>query len=293
MGMLDGKRAVVTGVGPGLGTEVALGLAREGADVALVARSQRVTPDVAAEIRFMGRRAEVVSANIIEPEDVSRMVDEVGEAFEGRVDILVNSAFRSGDFTSFADADLEKWRKITEVNLWGGLSVTQAMLPLLRPAKGRIVFIGSLIDRLSIPFMGALATSKSAVAALADTWRQELAPWGMHVGLVEPGFISTGADEATKARIDRLLADLPDDQAALYGDSFREMTQRGYATQTSGSTPEGVAQVILAMLTDSHPKDHVLTGSKAHVGALVGKLPSTLQDLLKRKAFGLPDPDSR
>lgn len=188
---------------------------------------------------------------------------------------------------------LEQLRQSFDVDFFGQVAVTQAMLPLLRPAKGRIVFIGSLIDRLSIPCMGALATSKSAVAALADTWRQELAPWGMHVGLVEPGFISTGADEATKARIDRLLADLPDDQAALYGDSFREMTQRGYATQTSGSTPEGVAQVILAMLTDSHPKDHVLTGSKAHVGALVGKLPSTLQDLLKRKAFGLPDPDSR
>lgn len=188
---------------------------------------------------------------------------------------------------------LEHLRQSFDVDFFGQVAVTQAMLPLLRPAKGRIVFIGSLIDRLSIPFMGALATSKSAVAALADTWRQELAPWGMHVGLVEPGFISTGADQATKARIDRLLADLPADQAALYGDSFREMTQRGYATQTSGSSPDGVAEVILAMLTDPHPKDHVLTGSKAHVGALVGKLPSTVQDLLKRKAFGLPDPNSR
>ena len=97
MGMLDGKRAVVTGVGPGLGTEMALGLAREGADVALVARSERVTPEVAAEIEAMGRRAPTVSANIIDTDDVARMVDEVGEAFEGRVDVLVNSAFRSGD----------------------------------------------------------------------------------------------------------------------------------------------------------------------------------------------------
>ena len=73
MGMLDGKRAVVTGVGPGLGTEMALGLAREGADVALVARSERVTPEVAAQIEAMGRRAPVVSANIVEPDDVARM----------------------------------------------------------------------------------------------------------------------------------------------------------------------------------------------------------------------------
>ncbi|MEZ5119446.1 MAG: SDR family NAD(P)-dependent oxidoreductase [Candidatus Nanopelagicales bacterium] len=188
---------------------------------------------------------------------------------------------------------LEQLRRSFDVDFFGQVAVTQAMLPMLRTAKGRIVFIGSLIDRLSIPFMGALATSKSAVAALADTWRQELAPWGMHVGLVEPGFISTGADKATKERIDRLLAGLNPDQAALYSESFREMTQRGYATQTSGSSPDGVAEVILQMLTDRHPKDHVLTGSKAHIGALAGRLPTGVQDLMRRKAFGLPDPDSR
>ena len=135
MGMLDGKRALVTGVGPGLGTEVALALAREGADVALVARSERVTPEVAAQIEAMGRRAPVIVANIADGEDVARMVSEVGEVFDGRVDILINSAFRSGDFTTFADADLDKWRKITEVNLWGGLAVTQKMLPLLESRK--------------------------------------------------------------------------------------------------------------------------------------------------------------
>ncbi|MEZ5373927.1 MAG: SDR family oxidoreductase [Microthrixaceae bacterium] len=219
MGMLDGKRAVVTGVGPGLGTEVALGLAREGADVALVARSQRVTPDVAAEIRFMGRRAEVVSANIIEPEDVSRMVDEVGEAFEGRVDILVNSAFRSGDFTSFADADLEKWRKITEVNLWGGLSVTQAMLPLLDAAvdesdDARVVMINTMSIQHIQSGSGAYVASKGGLAGATQVLSRELGPRGIRVNSVHPGYI--------------------------YGDSVRMYFEMQAESRGDGVTPEDV-----------------------------------------------------
>lgn len=184
-------------------------------------------------------------------------------------------------------------RRSFDVDFFGQVALTQAVLPLVRRATGRIVFIGSLVDRLTIPFMGALATSKSAVAALADTWRQELAPWGIHVTLVEPGFISTGADRTTKAMIDGVIARMTPAEQELYGDSFREMTERGYKTQTSGSSPEGVAAVIVEALSDKHPKDHVLTGSKAHLGAMVARLPQSLQDHLKREMFGLPDPGSR
>ena len=184
-------------------------------------------------------------------------------------------------------------RRSFEVDFFGQVRLTQAVLPLVRRARGRIVFIGSLVDRLTIPFMGALATSKSAVAALADTWRQELAPWGIHVTLVEPGFISTGADRTTKEMIDSVIAGMTPAEQELYGEAFREMTERGYKTQTSGSSPEGVAAVIVDALADEHPKDHVLTGSKAHLGAMVARLPQSVQDHLKREMFGLPDPGSR
>lgn len=188
---------------------------------------------------------------------------------------------------------MEDLRMSFEVDVFGQVAVTQPVIPLLRRRHGRIVFIGSIIDRLTIPFMGALASSKSAIAAISDTWRQELAPWGIHVALVEPGFISTGADEATKARIDALIADMSDDQRILYGEMFETMTDRGYKVQTSGSSPEGVAEVILEALLDPHPKDHYLTGSKAHAAAWLARLPEGIQDRLKREAFGLPSPGSR
>ena len=183
-------------------------------------------------------------------------------------------------------------RQSFEVDFFGQVALTQQTIPLLRPARGRIVFIGSLVDRLTLPFFGALATSKSAVASLADTWRQELAPWGIHVALVEPGFISTGADEATKARIDRLIADMTPAQSALYGAMFTTLTERGFTAQTTGSSPDGVAEVILDALTSKRPRDHYLTGSKAHIGALVAKLPQPWQDRMKRKAFDQPAPGS-
>jgi NAD(P)-dependent dehydrogenase (short-subunit alcohol dehydrogenase family) len=184
-------------------------------------------------------------------------------------------------------------RRSFDVDFFGQFALTQAALPLLRTAKGRIIFIGSIIDRMTIPFMGALGASKSAIAALADTWRLELSPWGIHVTLVEPGFIVTGADGATKAQIDRTVANLTPEQESLYGEMFREMTERGYKAQTSGSSPEGVAAVILDALTSKHPDDHVLTGSKSHIVGVMAKLPQPVQDHLKRELFGLPGPDSR
>lgn len=219
MGMLDGKRAVVTGVGPGLGTEVALGLAREGADVALVARSERVTPQVAEQIEAMGRRAQVVSANIVEPDDVSRMVSEVGEAFDGKVDILVNSAFRSGDFTAFADADLDKWRKITEVNLWGGLGVTQAMLPLLDAAvdefdDARVIMINTMSIQHIQSGSGAYVASKGGLAGATQVLSRELGPRGIRVNSVHPGYI--------------------------YGDSVRLYFEMQAEERGEGVTPEDV-----------------------------------------------------
>jgi NAD(P)-dependent dehydrogenase (short-subunit alcohol dehydrogenase family) len=187
---------------------------------------------------------------------------------------------------------MEDLRRSVEVDFFGQIALTQPMVPLLRKARGRIVFIGSIADRTTVPFFGALAASKSAIAAASDTLRQELAPWGIHVALVEPGFISTGADETTKAMIDRVIEDFDPEAGRLYGEMFAEATRRGYRTQTSGSPPEGVAEVILEALTGKRPKAHYLTGSKAHLVANMARLPDKAQDELRRKAFGLPEPGS-
>ena len=215
---------------------------------------------------------------------VQTITDHVGDA---GLDGLANVA-GIGIPGPLETMPIDSLRASFAVDVFGQIALTQPLLPLIRKAKGRIIFIGSIGDRVTIPFMGALTAAKSAIASLNDTLRQELAPWGIEVILVEPGFIKTGANESSKALIDKVGENFTPEQAALYGETFKEFTAAGYKTQEAGSPPEGVAEVILEALTTKHPKAHYLTGNKAHLMAAVGKLPAKLQDAGTRKAFDLP-----
>ncbi len=149
--LLDGKVAIVSGVGPGLGQANARALAREGATVVLAARNAEFLAEVRDGIVADGGRAVVVPTNLVEPEQVAalvaRTVDECGH-----LDILVNNAFRMDVMQPFESVDLVKWRKIFEVNVWGALGLTQACVPHLKAsasARGdaSIVFIISMSMR--------------------------------------------------------------------------------------------------------------------------------------------------
>lgn len=231
--------------------------------------------------------------DVTDPQDIARAVAAVADHVGPRgLDGLVNVAGIGipGPLECMAMDDL---RLSLEVDFFGQIALTQPLIPLLRMARGRVVFVGSIADRVTLPFFGALAAAKAAIASAAGTLRQELSPWGIRVILVEPGFISTGADEATKQRIDRVAAEFPPDAAALYRDMFTTATDRGYSTQTSGTPPEGVADCIMTALTTRRPRPRYLTGGKSRRVAASGLLPQRWQDALHRKAFGLPRPGSR
>ena len=234
-----------------------------------------------------------IRLDVTDPDDIARAVAAVADHVGPRgLDGLVNVAGIGipGPLETMSMDDL---RLSLDVDFFGQVALTQPLIPLLRMARGRVVFVGSIIDRVTLPFFGALAAAKAAMASAAGTLRQELAPWGIRVILVEPGFISSGADEATKQRIDRLAAEFPPDAAALYRDMFTTATDRGYSTQTSGTPPEGVAECIMTALTTRRPRPRYLTGGKARRVAASGLLPQRMQDALHRRAFGLPRPGSR
>lgn len=278
----------MTGTSSGIGQATMAAAAASGFHVFAGDRADDSRPDTEAGPGMITH----VHLDITMADDIARAVQAVDDHVGVRgLDGLANVAGIGipGPLEIMPMADL---RASFEVDFFGQVALTQPLIPLLRRAKGRIVFIGSIVDRLTIPYFGALASSKSAVAAISDTWRQELAPWGIEVILVEPGFISTGADKATKARIDHLIDGMPPQSADLYRDMFTNATDAGYKTQTSGSSPEGVAHVIMTAMTASNPKDHYLTGSKSHLAAMVARLPQPVQDELKRRAFDQPKPDS-
>jgi NAD(P)-dependent dehydrogenase (short-subunit alcohol dehydrogenase family) len=191
--MLDGKVAVVTGVGPGMGRDIALGLGREGADVVLVARSDKVVPSVAEELATMGRRAWPVYGNIAKAEECTRMAGEIAGHVDG-VDVLVNSAFHGGDHGPFETADLDRWARPMNVNYFGTLRFTQAVLPQVKAAAertgdARIVMVNTMSVHHIEAGAGSYAGSKAALGAVTKTLARELGGAGIRVNAVHPGYI--------------------------------------------------------------------------------------------------------
>lgn len=186
-GLVDGRVALVSGVGPGMGRDIALLLAEHGADVALGARTVERCDAIAKEVADLGRRALPVRLDITDADSCAAAVDAVVERF-GRIDILVNNAFHDGDFTRFVDADLASWQHTMDVNLWGTLQLTQAVAPHM-PDGGRVVMVNSMSAVRIQDRFGAYTASKAALAAATKTLARELGRQGIRVNGVHPGYI--------------------------------------------------------------------------------------------------------
>ncbi|MER3452221.1 MAG: short-chain dehydrogenase [Acidimicrobiia bacterium] len=187
--LLEGKVAIVSGVGPGLGREIAVAFAAEGADVVLGARTPANLEEVAAAVEGMGRRAVWRPTDITRPEQVRELVDACIAAF-GRVDVLVNNAFTPDVFQPFESVDLDAWRRIMEVNCFGSLALTRAVIPHMRAAGGgSVVFVNSMIVRKPLPLQGGYAISKAALLTAAHVLAKELGPYNIRVNSVVPGWM--------------------------------------------------------------------------------------------------------
>jgi NAD(P)-dependent dehydrogenase (short-subunit alcohol dehydrogenase family) len=209
----------------------------------------------------------------------------VGHAAVGidRLDAIVNNA----GIAVAAPLEFlppEELARQLDVNVIGQLRVTQAFLPALRRARGRVVFVGSIAGRSSLPFLGAYAASKFALEAITDALRIELAPWGMHVAIVEPGTIATPI--WTKPQ--RGVEDYPPEAAELYGErveKFRRLAAERASTQAA--PPDEVAKAIEHALTADKPRTRYLVGPDAKRRARLQRLPDRVRDrMLTRFLFG-------
>jgi NAD(P)-dependent dehydrogenase (short-subunit alcohol dehydrogenase family) len=187
--LLENKVAIVSGIGPGMGRDISLAFAREGAKLALAARSPGKLDEVLAEVRAAGAEAVAVPTDITKPEDCARLVAAAQDAF-GRVDVLVNNAFHQGHYIPIESADLEKWRVPFEVNVLGTLRLTQQVIPLMKKqGGGSIVMINSMVIRDVLPTMADYAASKAALMAATQGLARELGPSQIRVNSVVPGYI--------------------------------------------------------------------------------------------------------
>jgi NAD(P)-dependent dehydrogenase (short-subunit alcohol dehydrogenase family) len=186
----------VSGAGPGLGRDIALTFAREGAAVAVAARTAATIDARAAELAAHGASALAVPLDITDAAACAAAVDRVVDTFGG-LDVLVNNAFHDGDHTAFLDADLDRWRTTMDVNFFGTLQLTQAAAPALRErGDGRVVMINTMSAVRIRPRFGAYTASKAALAAATKILAAELGEHGIRVNGVHPGYIWGDSVEA-------------------------------------------------------------------------------------------------
>jgi NAD(P)-dependent dehydrogenase (short-subunit alcohol dehydrogenase family) len=174
---------------------------------------------------------------------------------------------------------LEDFRTQMEVNLVGQLAVTQAFLPCLRQARGRIINVSSIGGRIAGPLMGAYHSSKFALEGLSDSLRMQLAPWGIEVIVIEPGAIATPIWETGRQTADNLLARMNPQVNALYGAQIAGGRIWAEQSAQNGAPPEAVAQAIETALNAARPRTRYTVGRDAMIGArVIAKLPDRLRD---------------
>ena len=238
--MLDNKVVVISGVGPALGTTLARRFAESGADLVLAARTADRLTEVADQVRGLGRRALAVTTDITDDEQVKNLVSRSLEEY-GKVDVLVNNAFRIPSMKPLADTTFQHIRDAIELTVLGALRLTQGFTPALAEAKGSVVNVNSMVIRHSQPKYGAYKMAKAALLAMSQSLSTELGEQGIRVNSVAPGYIWGGT-----------LKSYFTHQAGKFGTTVDEI----YAAAAAGSdlkrlpTEEEVASAILFMASD-------------------------------------------
>ena len=191
---LSGKCAVVLGGTSGLGREIALGLARAGADVVATSRRPEQVEEVATAIEREGRRTLRLTADVLSRDSISALHNTVLNDF-GRVDILVNSAGITARLPTI-DCSEDTWQRIFDTNLTGTLRACQVFgKTMLAEARGSIINIASLASFVAFHEVAAYGASKAGVAALTRSLAVEFAPRNVRVNAIAPGIFPTALNE--------------------------------------------------------------------------------------------------
>lgn len=266
------KRVLVTGVTSGIGAETALTLDRAGWTVYGGARD---LDDLTALVKGTSERFCPVTIDVTDAASIAAAVDQLGDG----LDAVVNNA-GIGIAGPLEVLPLDHLREQLEVNVIGQIAVTQAVLPLIRRGHGRIVFVGSIGGKIALEFAGPYHASKFAMEAIADVLRQELAAEDIPVVLVEPGAMSTPIWAKAATRLDGLFAAAPPG-LDRYAERLRGFQESLRSAGKSGTSPEKVAEVILAALESASPEHRYAVGASAKAVSLLRPvLPDKLVDFI-------------
>jgi NAD(P)-dependent dehydrogenase (short-subunit alcohol dehydrogenase family) len=271
---------LITGASRGIGRATALRLDGRGYDVIAGVRSEEAGRALAAEA---SDRLRVVQVDVADGDSVRAAAATVGD----RLDLLVNNAGIAVGGVVEA-LPLDELRRQLEVNVVGQVAVTQALLPALRAASGRIVFISSVSGRTSVPALTPYAASKFAIEAIADGLRVELRAWGIDVVLVEPGSIDTDIWRSGLEQFDTTVAAMTDEHRRLYGRLLEGSRKLIASTAKRAVAVDKVVDVIEEAATASRPRARYVAGLDARIQiALRTLLPARAFDALMARLLGV------
>lgn len=277
---------LITGASTGIGAACAIGCAGQGMTVFAGVRN----PKAGAALRARGGAAIIpLELDVTDGESVKRAAGiverHVGDA--GLFGLVNNAGIAIGSPLELIP--LAQLRRQLEVNVVGQIAVTQAVLPLLRRARGRIVNMGSIAGRGTIPMTGPYSASKHALEALTDALRLELYPWGIEVSIIEPGAIATPIwDKSLQISLD-VEKDIPVETKHLYEAAAARIRETMSVAAARAIPPDAVVKAVLHALTAKRPKTRYLVGRDAKLRALMLKwLPDRFQDWILKKVLKLP-----
>ena len=258
----------ITGASTGIGRATAIRMANAGYTVIPGLRRDEPLPDpVAAPVLL----------DLADPESIAPACKEVLERAGGTLVGLVNNAGMSVGGV-FEGLSLEDWRHQFEVNFFGHIALTQGLFPGLLSNKGRIVTVGSIGGRMSLPYLGPYTASKFAVRGWMDSLRAEIKSQGMRAVLIEPGAIATPLWEKGTTDATSRLDGLPEEVRLRYEPWVEGALKTAKMSANHAIEPDRVARRIEHALTARKPKGRYLVGPDAHLQAVIAAAPTRVLD---------------
>jgi NAD(P)-dependent dehydrogenase (short-subunit alcohol dehydrogenase family) len=275
------RSVLITGASTGIGRAAALRLDGEGWRVFAGVRKES---DRNALREAGSERLVPLILDVTDGGQIAAAAARVDEEAGGRLDGLVNNAGVAipGPLETL---DIDDFRRQIEVNLTAHVAVTQAMLPAIRSARGRIVFISSIGGRVAFPLTGAYHAAKFGIEAVGDAFRQELRPWGISVSIVEPGSIDTPIWERGERTADEIGTP---QREALYGKAVQSYRKVVKDTAERGIPAERAAKAIEHALGAGRPRARYLVGAEAKLVARARMLlPTPIFDRIVARQMNL------
>jgi NAD(P)-dependent dehydrogenase (short-subunit alcohol dehydrogenase family) len=259
---------LVTGASSGIGEACARRLTSAGFRVFAGVRKPQDGERLRADIPAVTP----VILDVVDADSIARAAGEVSDAVGARgLAGLVNNAGIAVP-APLEYQPIDDFRRQIEVNLIGQVAVTQAFIPLLRTARGRIVNVSSIGGRVAVPLLGAYAASKFALEGFSDVLRRELRPWGIRVAVMEPGTIATPIWDKGIASGDELNATMPAEAQQAYGKLIAFVREASVAGARDGLPPDAVAKDVEHALTARKPRTRYLVGREAKSRGILARL---------------------